>query len=43
MKDLVVQLAGRRAGRLVQRDNGNMQFRYDADYDGPPVSYAMPV
>jgi serine/threonine-protein kinase HipA len=43
MKELIVQLAGQRAGRLIQRDNGNMQFRYDADYEGPPVSHAMPV
>lgn len=43
MKELVVTLAGVRAGRLVQKDNGNLQFRYDEGYSGPPISYAMPV
>jgi serine/threonine-protein kinase HipA len=43
MKELVVTLAGVRAGRLVQKDNGNLQFRYDPDYSGPPISHAMPV
>jgi serine/threonine-protein kinase HipA len=43
MKELVVTLAGVRAGRLVQKNNGNLQFRYDASYSGPPISYAMPV
>jgi serine/threonine-protein kinase HipA len=43
MKELVVTLVGVRAGRLVQKDNGNLQFRYDEDYAGPPISYAMPV
>jgi HipA-like protein len=43
MGELIVQLAGRRAGRLTRKDNGNLQFRYDEGYAGPPVSYAMPV
>jgi serine/threonine-protein kinase HipA len=43
MKELVVTLAGVRAGRLVQKDNGNLQFRYDAGYSGPPISHAMPI
>jgi serine/threonine-protein kinase HipA len=43
MKELVVTLAGERAGRLVQKNNGNLQFRYDPGYSGPPISYAMPV
>ncbi len=43
MSELIVQLAGRRAGRLVRKDNGNLQFRYDEGYDGPPVSHAMPL
>ncbi len=43
MKELVVTLAGVRAGRLVQKDNGNLQFRYDESYSGPPISHAMPV
>lgn len=43
MKELAVILAGERAGRLIQKDNGNLQFRYDDGYRGPPVSHAMPV
>ena len=43
MKELVVTLAGVPTGRLVQKDNGNLQFRYDPDYPGPPISHAMPV
>ncbi len=42
MSELIVQLAGRRAGRLIRKDNGNLQFRYDEDYDGPPLSQSMP-
>jgi len=41
--ELIAYLADRRAGRLVRKDNGNLQFRYDDDYDGPPLSHAMPV
>lgn len=43
MKELAVHLAGSRAGRLIQKDNGNLQFRYDAGYSGPPVSRALPI
>jgi serine/threonine-protein kinase HipA len=43
MKELVVILAGERTGRLIQKDNGNLQFRYDDGYVGPPVSHALPV
>jgi serine/threonine-protein kinase HipA len=43
MSELIVHLADRRAGRLIRKDNGNLQFRYDEGYDGPPVSHAMPV
>jgi serine/threonine-protein kinase HipA len=43
MKELVVTLAGHQAGRLIQKDNGNLQFRYDEGYSGPPISHAMPV
>lgn len=43
MSELIVLLAGRRAGRLVRKDNGNVQFRYDDGYDGPPLSQSMPV
>jgi serine/threonine-protein kinase HipA len=43
MSELVVYLGGQRVGRLIQKDNGNLQFRYDADYDGAPVSQSMPL
>jgi len=43
MTELIVELAGRRAGRLIRKDNGNLQFRYDEDYDGPPLSHALPL
>lgn len=43
MKELTVHLAGSRAGRLIRKDNGNLQFRYDAGYSGPPVSWALPI
>jgi len=41
--ELVVHLCGRRAGRLIRKDNGNLQFRYDAGYDGPPLSLTLPI
>lgn len=41
--ELVAYLADRRAGRLIRKSNGNLQFRYDDDYDGPPLSHALPV
>jgi serine/threonine-protein kinase HipA len=43
MDELIVYLLGDRAGRLILKDNGNLQFRYDAKYGGPPVSQSMPV
>jgi serine/threonine-protein kinase HipA len=43
MSELVVYLSGRRAGRLIRKDNGNLQFRYDPDYAGPAISQALPV
>ena len=43
MDELIVYLCGDRAGRLILKDNGNLQFRYDAEYRGPPVSQSMPV
>jgi serine/threonine-protein kinase HipA len=43
MSELIAYLAGRRAGRLVRKDNGNLQFRYDDGYAGPPLSHAMPL
>ncbi|MFI4991606.1 MAG: type II toxin-antitoxin system HipA family toxin [Solirubrobacterales bacterium] len=43
MSELSVYLAGRRAGRLIRKENGNLQFRYDPGYDGPALSQALPV
>ena len=43
MSELIVHLSGRRAGRLIRKDNGNLQFRYDPDYAGPAISQALPV
>lgn len=43
MDELIVYLSGKRAGRLVLKDNGNLQFRYEADYRGPAVSQSLPV
>jgi serine/threonine-protein kinase HipA len=40
---LIAYLGDRRTGRLIRKDNGNLQFRYDDGYDGPPLSHAMPV
>jgi serine/threonine-protein kinase HipA len=41
--ELIAHLGDRRAGRLLRKDNGNLQFRYDDGYAGPPLSHAMPV
>jgi serine/threonine-protein kinase HipA len=43
MRDLVVYLGGARAGRLTLKENGNLQFRYDDGYGGPPISHALPM
>lgn len=43
MSELVVHLAGERVGLLIRKDNGNLQFRYDDGYAGPPLSWALPV
>jgi serine/threonine-protein kinase HipA len=43
MSELVVYLGGERAGRLVLKENGNLQFRYDGGYSGPPISQALPL
>jgi serine/threonine-protein kinase HipA len=42
-EELIAYLADRQAGRLIRKDNGNLQFRYDEDYTGPPLSHAMPI
>jgi len=41
--ELIAYLAGHRAGRLIRKDNGNLQFRYDEGYAGPPLSHALPM
>jgi serine/threonine-protein kinase HipA len=41
--ELIAYLGDRRTGRLIRKDNGNLQFRYDDGYEGPPLSHAMPV
>ena len=33
----------RRIGCIQRDDHGSTEFRYDADYDGPPLSLALPV
>jgi serine/threonine-protein kinase HipA len=43
MSELIVYLSGRRAGRLIRKDNGNLQFRYDSAYAGSVISQALPV
>lgn len=35
-------MATERVGELVLKDNGNLQFRYDSSYGGPPISHALP-
>ena len=42
MSTLVVWVADRRVGELIQKPNGNLQFKYDPSYEGPPVSQALP-
>lgn len=43
MSKLVVWIAGRRVGELIRKANGNLQFRYDAGYEGPSISQSLPV
>lgn len=43
MSELAVYLAGERAGTLIRKENGNLQFRYRDDYRGPVISQAMPL
>jgi len=42
MGKLIAWMAGRRVGELIRKPNGNLQFRYDSGYDGPPLSRALP-
>lgn len=43
MSELIVYLSGKRAGRLIRKPNGNLQFRYDPGYTGPAISQALPI
>jgi serine/threonine-protein kinase HipA len=43
VSELIVYLSGQRAGRLIRKDNGNLQFRYDPGYAGPAISQALPI
>ena len=43
MSQLVVWIANRRVGALIRKPNGNLQFRYDPTYDGPPISQSLPL
>ena len=43
MSELIAYLAGRRAGRLIHKDNGNLQFRYDPGYAGLALSQSLPI
>jgi serine/threonine-protein kinase HipA len=43
MSALIVYLADQRAGRLIRKGNGNLQFRYDPTYGGPAISQALPI
>lgn len=40
---LTVRLGGQAVGGLILKENGNLQFRYDADYRGPALSVALPI
>lgn len=42
-KNLLVYIAGVRAGILSQDEHGLRSFAYDGAYDGPPLSLAMPL
>lgn len=43
MRELWVYLSGVLAGRLILKDNGNLQFRYEPGYEGPPLSQSLPI
>lgn len=43
MSELIAYLSGVRAGRLIRKGNGNLQFRYDPNYAGPAISQALPI
>jgi serine/threonine-protein kinase HipA len=43
MSELLVYLGDEPAGQLILKENGNLQFRYEGGYPGPPISQALPV
>ena len=43
MNELDVYLSGTHVGRLILKDNGNLQFCYDLDYREPAISQSLPV
>ncbi|MEC4272861.1 type II toxin-antitoxin system HipA family toxin [Adlercreutzia sp. R25] len=42
-RELVVLIAGQRAGRVCQAESGALSFTYDDGYAGIPLSLSMPV
>lgn len=42
-RELVVLIAGQRAGRVCQAESGALSFAYDDGYVGIPLSLSMPV
>lgn len=42
-RKLTVRLGGHAIGNLILNENGNLQFRYDTEYRGLPLSVALPV
>lgn len=42
-RQLEVRLHSKPIGRLVLKENGNLQFRYAEDYHGPALSVGMPI
>ena len=43
MRRARVAMLGEAAGTLEERESARWIFRYDPDYEGPPVSLTMPV
>lgn len=43
MGTLIAWIADRPVGELIRKPNGNLQFRYDPSYEGPPISRALPL
>lgn len=43
MRKALVSVHGKRAGVLVEKDDGTYSFTYDDNYHGEPVSLTMPL